>query len=89
MQGWPQDERADIVIGYGNGDTDSRAAATLIGLLLQGGYLGTEWANRIRPPRCYIEVKATMEPCGTPFFMSDARYRKVSFTPTQAYSQSR
>lgn len=81
MAGWTREECADIVIE----DDDNREAeeagpaATLVRLLVAGGYLGVEWAGRAPAPRCYIEVKTTMAACGAPFFMSGAQYRKVSF----------
>jgi hypothetical protein len=80
MAGWPREERADIVIEDGSGDEAEAgaAAATLLRLLVAGGYLDSEWTGRARAPRCYVEVKATMGGCGAPFFMSDAQYRKVS-----------
>lgn len=81
MAGWPREERADIVIEDDGGDGEAGGpgpSAVLLRLLMEGGYLGAEWAGRARAPRCYVEVKATMGPCETPFFMSDAQYRKVS-----------
>lgn len=81
MAGWPREERADIVIEDDGGDGEAGGpgpAAVLLHLLVEGGYLGAEWAGRTRAPRCYVEVKATMGPCEAPFFMSDAQYRKVS-----------
>lgn len=80
MEAWPREERADIVLDGENGG----AASALVGLLVRGGYLGGDWAGRATAPRCYVEVKATMGPCGTPFFMSNAQYRKVSFPPGKA-----
>lgn len=82
MAAWPREERADIVIEDDDGGDGEAAgpgpAAVLLRLLVEGGYLGAEWAGRARAPRCYVEVKATMGPCEAPFFMSDAQYRKVS-----------
>lgn len=80
MEAWPREERADIVL-------DGGAALALVALLVRGGYLGGDWAGRATAPTCYVEVKATMGPCGTPFFMSDAQYRKVSFPPGEACSR--
>lgn len=47
-------------------------AAMLLRLLVEGGYLGAEWAGCERAPHYYVEVKAMMGLCKAPFFISDA-----------------
>lgn len=83
MAAWPREERADIIVD--DDDSGAAAAAALVRLLVEGGYLpaDADAAGSRQVRRCFVEVKATMGPCGAPFYMSDSQYRKVSLSSAQ------
>ncbi|KAJ6036119.1 hypothetical protein N7540_000398 [Penicillium herquei] len=68
IQPWHGTETADIVYD----DTEGSFTA----LLILNGYLDPiKWMNR--RPKYYIEVKATVGPSGTPFFMSRNQIKQM------------
>ena len=69
---WRGKETADIVFD------DSYSVLTKH--LINTGYMQS-YVWRDKNPRYYIEVKTTTGKCDTPFFMSNAQVKRVSFFP--------
>ncbi|KAF5654792.1 hypothetical protein F25303_1136 [Fusarium sp. NRRL 25303] len=65
---WSNRETADLVYPDTQGD--------LTRILVDAEILNGDWS--IRRPTYFIEVKTTIGPCGTPFYMSGNQYRLVN-----------
>lgn len=71
MAPWMGRETSDLVYD----DT----VGALTGCLIDHGFLMRgDWAGQ--RPQYFLEVKTTTSSCETPFFMSKAQYRRVSFS---------
>lgn len=69
MEPWSGTETSDIVYD------DDRGVLTSI--LIERGSLSSDWQRK--RPKYFIEVKATMGACATPFFISNRQYKRVGF----------